>query len=113
MSQHQIIFRCECGGNARYLQVKKESVNQGRWFYTCDNDICNAFLWADDAQEGDCLKERKNTFKKQKLNGDDTCFDIIRRLEALEMAVFQPTLKRQNAGSWNNINEFNNSVNKS
>lgn len=38
---------------ASHFQVKKESVNKGRWFYTCQEpkeQSCGFFLWDDDAK---------------------------------------------------------------
>lgn len=43
---------CDCNPRlpALYLQVKKESANKGKWFYTCQGRKCKFFLWADEAK---------------------------------------------------------------
>ncbi|KAI4723182.1 hypothetical protein E4T48_00446 [Aureobasidium sp. EXF-10727] len=48
------IWHCDCDCNPRLpaerFQVKKESANKGRWFYTCQNGDgrkCGFFLWQD------------------------------------------------------------------
>ncbi|KFZ00660.1 hypothetical protein V501_10570 [Pseudogymnoascus sp. VKM F-4519 (FW-2642)] len=49
------VWRCNCSPRmpASHFQVKKESVNKGRWFYTCQEpkeQSCGFFLWDDDAK---------------------------------------------------------------
>ena len=49
------IWLCDCTPRlpAEHFKVKKESKNQGRWFYTCQNGEgrrCGFFLWDEDAQ---------------------------------------------------------------
>ncbi|THX24488.1 hypothetical protein D6C77_07970 [Aureobasidium pullulans] len=51
------IWHCDCDCEPRlpaeHFQVKKESANKGRWFYTCQNGEgrrCGFFLWDDDAK---------------------------------------------------------------
>lgn len=49
------IWHCDCIPSrlpAEKFQVKKESPNKGRWFYTCQQSerSCNFFLWEDDAK---------------------------------------------------------------
>ncbi|KAI9715214.1 MAG: hypothetical protein M1828_000912 [Chrysothrix sp. TS-e1954] len=48
------IWHCECVPRipAEHFQVKKETKNKGRWFYTCqktEDKRCGFFLWGDDA----------------------------------------------------------------
>ncbi|ELR10142.1 hypothetical protein VC83_04315 [Pseudogymnoascus destructans] len=48
-------WRCNCSPRlpASHFQVKKESLNKGRWFYTCQESkeqSCGFFLWDDDAK---------------------------------------------------------------
>ncbi|KFX97496.1 hypothetical protein O988_04843 [Pseudogymnoascus sp. VKM F-3808] len=49
------VWRCNCSPRlpASHFQVKKESANKGRWFYTCQEpkeQSCGFFLWDDDAK---------------------------------------------------------------
>jgi len=49
------IWLCDCTPRlpAEHFKVKKESKNQGRWFYTCQNSEgrrCGFFLWDEDAE---------------------------------------------------------------
>ncbi|KAK5690673.1 hypothetical protein LTR17_025888 [Elasticomyces elasticus] len=49
------IWQCECSPRlpAEHFQVKKESKNKGRWFYTCqmqEPKRCGFFLWDEDAK---------------------------------------------------------------
>ncbi|KAK0931564.1 hypothetical protein LTR29_016377 [Friedmanniomyces endolithicus] len=49
------IWQCECSPRlpAEHFKVKKEGKNQGRWFYTCQNQEpkrCGFFLWDEDAK---------------------------------------------------------------
>ncbi|OBT46968.1 hypothetical protein VE00_02470 [Pseudogymnoascus sp. WSF 3629] len=49
------VWRCNCSPRmpASHFQAKKESVNKGRWFYTCQEpkeQSCGFFLWDDDAK---------------------------------------------------------------
>ncbi|KAH9948967.1 DNA topoisomerase [Amylocystis lapponica] len=43
---------CECGVLAGGRTVVKESANQGRRFWTCDNRICSFFAWQDEPTDG-------------------------------------------------------------
>lgn len=49
------IWHCDCKPRlpAEHFKVKKESKNQGRWFYTCqqtESNRCGFFLWDEDAK---------------------------------------------------------------
>lgn len=49
------IWHCNCTPRlpAEHFKVKKEGKNQGRWFYTCQNQQaqrCDFFLWDEDAK---------------------------------------------------------------
>ncbi|TKA69216.1 hypothetical protein B0A55_07733 [Friedmanniomyces simplex] len=49
------IWQCDCAPRlpAEHFKVKKEGKNQGRWFYTCQNQEpkrCGFFLWDEDAK---------------------------------------------------------------
>ncbi|CAK3959601.1 hypothetical protein DOTSEDRAFT_31087 [Lecanosticta acicola] len=49
------IWHCNCSPRlpAEHFKVKKESKNQGRWFYTCqlgEGKRCDFFLWDEDAK---------------------------------------------------------------
>jgi len=49
------IWQCDCAPRlpAEHFKVKKEGPNQGRWFYTCQNQEpkrCGFFLWDEDAK---------------------------------------------------------------
>ncbi|KAK1824145.1 hypothetical protein LTR12_001446 [Friedmanniomyces endolithicus] len=49
------VWQCECNPRlpAEHFKVKKEGKNQGRWFYTCQNQEpkrCGFFLWDEDAK---------------------------------------------------------------
>lgn len=49
------IWHCNCTPRlpAEHFKVKKEGKNQGRWFYTCQNQEpkrCDFFLWDEDAK---------------------------------------------------------------
>ncbi|KAK0322778.1 hypothetical protein LTR82_006235 [Friedmanniomyces endolithicus] len=49
------VWQCECSPRlpAEHFKVKKEGKNQGRWFYTCQNQEpkrCGFFLWDEDAK---------------------------------------------------------------
>lgn len=49
------IWHCNCNPRlpAEHFKVKKEGKNQGRWFYTCQNQQhqrCDFFLWDEDAK---------------------------------------------------------------
>ena len=51
-SHQHLLGNCEPRLPAAHFQVKKESKNQGRWFYTCQrpkDEGCGFFLWDDDA----------------------------------------------------------------
>ncbi|XP_028400889.1 DNA topoisomerase 3-alpha-like [Dendronephthya gigantea] len=42
---------CSCNERAGLRTVRKEGVNKGREFYTCEKRECSFFLWADDAPD--------------------------------------------------------------
>ncbi|KAF2768904.1 hypothetical protein EJ03DRAFT_343676 [Teratosphaeria nubilosa] len=49
------IWQCNCSPRlpAEHFKVKKEGLNKGRWFYTCQNQPpkrCDFFLWDEDAK---------------------------------------------------------------
>lgn len=52
----QNITTSQCGSNVKLLQVKKNGPNQGKWFYTCDNDDCNSFQWQHQLEKSNVLK---------------------------------------------------------
>nr|POF12961.1 hypothetical protein CFP56_10109 [Quercus suber] len=62
------IWHCNCSPRlpAEHFKVKKEGKNQGRWFYTCqqqDPKRCDFFLWDEDARlrmEGAVLAGKSN-----------------------------------------------------
>jgi hypothetical protein len=62
------IWHCDCTPRlpAEHFKVKKESKNQGRWFYTCQNQEpqrCGFFLWDEDAklrEEGAVLNNSRS-----------------------------------------------------
>lgn len=37
---------CECGNQAKQVQVFKDGPNKGRFFHTCATKSCNFFKWA-------------------------------------------------------------------
>ncbi|KAF2756638.1 hypothetical protein EJ05DRAFT_71271 [Pseudovirgaria hyperparasitica] len=62
------VWHCNCHPRlpAQRFQVKKESKNKGRWFYTCQKTEakrCDFFLWEDDArfrEEGAVLNNSRS-----------------------------------------------------
>jgi hypothetical protein len=62
------IWHCDCTPRlpAEHFKVKKESKNQGRWFYTCQNQEpqrCGFFVWDEDAklrEEGAVLNNSRS-----------------------------------------------------
>lgn len=69
------IWHCNCTPRlpAEHFKVKKESKNQGRWFYTCQNQEpkrCDFFLWDEDAklrEEGAVLNNSKSEPKSRQV----------------------------------------------
>lgn len=67
------IWHCDCTPRlpAEHFKVKKESKNQGRWFYTCQNQEpqrCGFFLWDEDAklrEEGAVLNNSRSEPKSK------------------------------------------------
>ena len=67
------IWHCDCTPRlpAEHFKVKKESKNQGRWFYTCQNQEpqrCGFFLWDEDAklrEEGAVLNNSRSEPKSR------------------------------------------------
>ena len=69
------IWHCDCTPRlpAEHFKVKKESKNQGRWFYTCQNQEpqrCGFFLWDEDAklrEEGAVLNNSRSEPKSRQV----------------------------------------------
>ena len=69
------IWYCDCTPRlpAEHFKVKKESKNQGRWFYTCQNQEpqrCGFFLWDEDAklrEEGAVLNNSRSEPKSRQV----------------------------------------------
>lgn len=62
------VWHCNCTPRlpASHFQVKKETPNKGRWFYTCcqeQGQQCGFFLWGEDAQtrEEQCVLQNRRS----------------------------------------------------
>lgn len=70
------VWHCDCTPRlpAEHFKVKKESKNQGRWFYTCQNQEpqrCGFFLWDEDArlrEEGAVLNNSRSEPKSRQIS---------------------------------------------
>ncbi|KAM0715030.1 hypothetical protein Q7P37_009495 [Cladosporium fusiforme] len=70
------IWHCNCTPRlpAEHFKVKKEGKNQGRWFYTCQNQQpqrCDFFLWDEDAklrEEGAVLNNSRTETPAKKFS---------------------------------------------
>eukprot|EP01041_Mallomonas_annulata_P000201 gene201-364_t len=47
LSLEETIPHCKCSKPTRLRQVSKDGINQGRYFLSCFNSVCNFFQWAD------------------------------------------------------------------
>ncbi|GAB7328166.1 hypothetical protein MBLNU13_g00194t1 [Cladosporium sp. NU13] len=80
------IWHCDCTPRlpAEHFKVKKESKNQGRWFYTCQNQEpqrCGFFLWDEDAklrEEGAVLNNSRSEPKSRQVTAAQDGWDAGR-----------------------------------
>ncbi|KAG9641980.1 hypothetical protein KCU64_g12332, partial [Aureobasidium melanogenum] len=69
------IWYCDCEPRlpAEHFQVKKESANKGRWFYTCQNGEgrrCGFFMWNEDAHPREAAALLNNSTTEPKNSPD-------------------------------------------
>lgn len=80
------IWHCNCTPRlpAEHFKVKKEGKNQGRWFYTCQNqqtERCDFFLWDEDAklrEEGAILNNSRTEPSPRKVSAAQDGWDAGR-----------------------------------
>jgi hypothetical protein len=80
------IWHCDCTPRlpAEHFKVKKENKNQGRWFYTCQNQEpqrCGFFLWDEDAkirEEGAVLNNSRSESKSREVPATQDGWDAGR-----------------------------------
>jgi hypothetical protein len=92
------IWHCECKLRlpAEHFKVKKETVNKGRWFYTCQNQAekrCDFFLWDEDAklrEEGTVLNNSRSEPQQRQVSNAQAGWDAGRTRRGI-FANIDPT----------------------
>lgn len=99
------IWHCNCTPRlpAEHFKVKKESKNQGRWFYTCQNQEpkrCDFFLWDEDAklrEEGAVLNNSRSEPKGRQVPAAQEGWDAGRSRGGMFAGINPMSAERNNA----------------
>jgi len=105
-------WHCDCTPRlpAEHFKVKKEGKNQGRWFYTCQNQEpqrCGFFLWDEDAklrEEGAVLNNSRSEPKSRQIPAAQDGWDAGRSRGGMFAGV-DPMAKRTDSDPKNEDDE--------
>ncbi|KAI5209076.1 hypothetical protein E4T39_00951 [Aureobasidium subglaciale] len=95
-------WHCDCDCDPRlpaeHFQVKKDSANKGRWFYTCQNGEgrkCGFFLWDDDAKPREAAAVLSNSRNEPRSEPDKPSFPVHQSLQTMQSSSnSNPTLSQ-------------------